>query len=349
MEKITLSDFVQMMAKRAAEGSCSNIGTTGPRNEVSKNQASSKDETLKEQAWLANPSSSKYADIAVVVALHVELTQLKRFPGISWSTVPRCGIQFHVGRSRFCGKDVTIVAAMQTEMGTVPAAMLSSQIVRIWHPKLLTMTGICAGVRGEVELGDVIVAQHLFDYESGLLTDGKLTPEYHTVSMDEELSSYLLSFAENRDLCRTIKDSWMSETGKPNRELTAHVGTLASGPSVLEDKNKIAHIQQNMRRVLGVDMEAYAVARAAQLIKYPTVPFLIVKGVQDFGESPRDKTYREYAAFASSNFLFRSLEQYWTQIEARPRVENEEECPFYCNRDCTRLPFKSDDGRDWNV
>jgi nucleoside phosphorylase len=38
------------------------------------------------------------------------------------------------------------------------------------------MTGICAGVRGSVNLGDLIVASQCFEHSSGQLWDGQLIP-----------------------------------------------------------------------------------------------------------------------------------------------------------------------------
>ncbi len=75
-------------------------------------------------------------------------------------------------------RDLHIVAAVQNDMGMVPAAILATKTVRAWRPKLVAMVGICAGVRGRVNLGDIIIGKQVFDYGSGKLVDGKLHPDY---------------------------------------------------------------------------------------------------------------------------------------------------------------------------
>ncbi len=52
-------------------------------------------------------------------------------------------------------------------MGSTSAANIATRLVRELSPRCLAMCGICAGRRGKVSLGDVIVADLAFDYEAG--------------------------------------------------------------------------------------------------------------------------------------------------------------------------------------
>jgi nucleoside phosphorylase len=272
-------------------------------------------------ATLTAGTSPVFADVAILVALRdPELKQVIDASNIAWAPVGREGIVFNVGRAKFGDQEVTVATAAQTTMGMVSAAVLATKTIRAWRPKLLAMTGICAGVKGKVNLGDIIVAQQVFDYGSGKLQNDTLIPDYDPVAMDNELRNYAQHLANDSRALRSIKDAWQSSVGKPDHELKAFVGKFASGAAVVADERRVKDIQQHMRSLLGIDMEAYGVARAAQLANFPTVPFLIVKGVQDFADDFKDDRYREYAAFVSAGYLFHLLERYWAELGRRSRA-----------------------------
>jgi nucleoside phosphorylase len=55
-------------------------------------------------------------------------------------------------------------------MGAAAAARRAATLVERLRPACLAMCGICAGKRGEVALGDVIVAGRVYSFEHGKLT-----------------------------------------------------------------------------------------------------------------------------------------------------------------------------------
>ncbi|MCP4382890.1 MAG: TIR domain-containing protein, partial [Hyphomicrobiales bacterium] len=60
-----------------------------------------------------------------------------------------------------------LALAQAPEMGGLAAAQAAGRLVRELRPKFLAMCGICAGRRGKVALGDVIVADRVFQYDDG--------------------------------------------------------------------------------------------------------------------------------------------------------------------------------------
>jgi len=63
-------------------------------------------------------------------------------------------------------------------MGMVPAAILATKAVHVCAPLYVAMTGVCAGVAKDVNIGDIVIADSIFDYGSGKLIRGKLHPDY---------------------------------------------------------------------------------------------------------------------------------------------------------------------------
>lgn len=73
---------------------------------------------------------------------------------------------------RFAGKDNTAISVRVTwssYMGREEASALVHSMLSEADFKCIAMTGICAGRRGKVSLGDVIFAERLWSYDAGKL------------------------------------------------------------------------------------------------------------------------------------------------------------------------------------
>ncbi|MBK9258551.1 MAG: protein kinase [Polyangiaceae bacterium] len=84
------------------------------------------------------------------------------------------------------GGMLTIAAAWIGEMGASAAATRAATLVKELDPGCLAMCGICSGKRGEVTLGDIIVASLVYDYDRGKLVardEGHAAPDhYHDIT-----------------------------------------------------------------------------------------------------------------------------------------------------------------------
>jgi nucleoside phosphorylase len=256
------------------------------------------------------------ADVAVVTALgSPELDQVLRVFGPSWQKEGRDGVVFNRTTFNLNGTDISVVAAVQTDMGMVPATILAVKTMQAWRPRVLAMTGICAGVKGKVNLGDVVIGRQVFDYGSGKLEAGRLTPDYQPVSLDDHMCSIAQDLARARPILNSIKESWPQKTGRPQTELQLHVGTIASGAAVVADDSVVEGIQEHKRSLHAIDMEAYGAARAATSSIIAAKP-LIIKGVQDFADEKKSDEFREYSAYVSAKCLHEFLLRYWPQIDS---------------------------------
>ncbi|XXY49514.1 pentapeptide repeat-containing protein [Sorangium sp. So ce269] len=65
------------------------------------------------------------------------------------------------------GQPLRVAAAWSGRMGESAAAARAQGLIEVLDPGCLAMCGICAGRRGEVSLGDVIVADRVYSYDEG--------------------------------------------------------------------------------------------------------------------------------------------------------------------------------------
>ena len=71
------------------------------------------------------------------------------------------------------GETLRVAVAWSGAMGESEAAFRAAQLIDELDPECLAMCGICAGRRGEVFLGDVIVADRVFSYDHGKFVAGR--------------------------------------------------------------------------------------------------------------------------------------------------------------------------------
>jgi nucleoside phosphorylase len=85
-----------------------------------------------------------------------------------------------------------------------------------------------------------------------------------------------------------------------------HVGPIASGNAVVKDGVTWDSLKvQGVRTVLGLEMEAAAIAQVAHRLDVPH--WIVVKGVMDYADPNKDDRYKSFAAAASAQVLVRFL------------------------------------------
>lgn len=114
-----------------------------------------------------------HADVLILCALPEELAAVTALPAADggWQAKhDASGYPYHTGDfADLDGRRIRIAAARAADMGGTDAAAVAAALNQELKPRCLAMCGICAGRRGKVFLGDIIVADRLFRYDSGKL------------------------------------------------------------------------------------------------------------------------------------------------------------------------------------
>lgn len=197
-------------------------------------------------------------------------------------------------------QDIYIVRIQQT--GMAPAASIAASAILAFRPKLIAMTGVCGGREDKTELGDIVVTTQTFDYEAGKIEKDKKRDRPKPKSISEDFRIAIAEInASIKELLPCIPSTKTQNT--VGLRLKIHLGEMASGSSVVCNKDKINELTEKHDDVRGVDMEAYGVAYAADRMH---TTWLVIKGIQDFGDGNKNKTekfYRQCSAYASALLL----------------------------------------------
>lgn len=257
-------------------------------------------------------SNYKY-DLAIVTALHEpELRAVKNL-NINWKSknIPGDTTEYLIGTISSKGKEIKIVAASAYQMGMPAASVLSMKIITNFRPRLLAMCGIAAGVKGKGHFGDILIAEHSWDYNSGKLllkADGQ---EYFQndpkfLTLDSQFRDIFASLKADRKHLSGIKDDWNGN--KPSDSLNVHIGPIASGSAVIQNYEFIKKLKEQSRKVIGIEMETYGVFFAAVNAPHPRPIPLSIKSICDFADESKNDDYQSYAAYTSAEYLFRFIQ-----------------------------------------
>ncbi|MEQ8299382.1 MAG: hypothetical protein RH945_02450 [Hyphomonas sp.] len=252
-------------------------------------------------------------DIAIICAL--ERPELKavldQYPGLKELEDPSDPTRYRHGRVTIGDrKDCRLVVCSAPRMGMAHASALTGKLCVKFRPKIVMMTGICAGRVGEVNLGDIIIANPSWDYGSGKFSNDKkdstiFEPDPHQMTLDPMLRKSAERVAEDGKYLDELRRSFSGAV--PDTALRAKVSPMASGAAVRTDDGFFATMAKHHRKIVAIDMETYGVFAAASEMPEPKPKVLVVKGVSDFANSNKDDRYQDYAAFVSARFAFEVL------------------------------------------
>ena len=147
-------------------------------------------------------------------------------------------------------RPLKVAAASAHEIGATASGNAATRLVLELKPYCLAMCGVCAGNKGEVFLGDVIVADRVFFYDHGKLVahrdgDGTRNEEFH-----HDLTTYALrpqwkqrvhdiirewgsALGDDRPLSFAVQEQWLLHQ--------LHDFEHADGLSPLSDPERDAH------------------------------------------------------------------------------------------------------------
>lgn len=257
-------------------------------------------------------------DLAIITALKDEFEYLKKASDTKWYINKNHKHDlFNFWTTRIYSSDklksITVVACTSNKMGMSDAASLSTKLILSFTPKYLCMTGICAGLKGKTEKGNIIIAERFFNYQAVTINEERDQPTFYDEICNPDLLVKIEQTLDEQDYLDEIRHDWEKNESKngsaPSQDtFEVIVGKqFGTGSAVVKNEEIMTTIQKEwVKDIIALDMEAYSVMIAAKysLKDRKTIPF-IIKAVQDFADVEKDKTYRAFACYASARFLFK--------------------------------------------
>jgi nucleoside phosphorylase len=259
----------------------------------------------------AGPATSR-CDVAIVCALHRPELQavIDAFGGEpAWRPGPSEG-QPHIYKAtdlQVGARRVRVIAGAPTYMGLTATAIIATQMLLLFRPRLIAMVGVAAGTKSAYRsFGDILVADPSVDYASGkwTLEDGAevFQPDTFPLPIEPRLRTLVQDDARTRDGLDDIATAWQG--ARPPSRLSIHIGPLGAADQVVDSARRVAEVKRNWRKLVGIEMETYALYRAAREAPTPAPLFISFKSVCDFAEQKGDD-WQAYAAYTAAQYARR--------------------------------------------
>lgn len=254
-------------------------------------------------------------DIVVVCALQSpELEQVLQLPWGFAAAKPVDEFLFiHQGKVMSGGKQLSVAAVSCPRMGMVAAALTTSRAIKALRPKLIVMTGICAGIQGKANLGDVIFVDPAWDWQSGKYlretedVSGRFLLSPHQVGPVPALRAFADQLRQDKQLMSDIVNAGPDD---PPGVLKLIPGPVATGSAVVADSEVTAEIRLQHRDAVGIEMECYGFFAAAEAASSPRPHAMAFKAVCDFADSLKNDKYQRYASYTSARIMAAYIERY---------------------------------------
>lgn len=212
--------------------------------------------------------------------------------------------------------DKLVAFASQPATGMIDAAILTTKMIQIFNPKFVIMCGVLGGRPGKTNIGDVLVSNKVFTIDKGKLVDGKGI--FSTKKFEAELeltnteSAYVTDIQRNKTSIETYlvqEEKKFQETSEVKKKtdqfnsISLRFGPIACVRSVIDQKGFFEESVVKLdRKVIGLEMESYGVARACEQSKHKNVIPLIIKSVMD-NTSGKDDEAKKLAARNSAKVV----------------------------------------------
>jgi nucleoside phosphorylase len=191
-------------------------------------------------------------------------------------------------------------------MGRVEATNATKDAINKWHPRYVILVGIAGGVaeRG-VAVGDVLVSDHVVDYELQKLRDDGPEVRWQVHRTDPRLMNQAKALPSSAWLGLITK-----QRPQADRSPARHVGPIATGDKVVAVSRLLGSYLKYWPNLVGVEMEAGGVASACFQSANPP-GFFMVRGVSDLADEDKNqedvKAWRPYACDVAAAYAIALL------------------------------------------
>ena len=196
------------------------------------------------------------------------------------------------------------VGIAQVGAGNSGSAIEASWAIAYFKPNILFFVGIAGGIK-DVEIGHVVAATDIYNYESG-----KVGEQFSTRPKSGKSAHKLVQ----RAIVEARKPDWLKRlSNSPSSPIKVHVAPIVAGEKVVvsRESDVFKLIRASYNDAIAIEMEGYGFLSAA--FAYPEIGSIVIRGISDLVEGknddsvePEDNRQAKASAHASA-FAFEIL------------------------------------------
>lgn len=260
-------------------------------------------------------------DVAILTVIPAELRAALAalaIPDDAWEKDSHGTIYYHATvRSALQSHDYRVILTCIGMAGNPSASAATVDVIERYTPRAAILMGIAAGMRGKVKIGEVVLGERVVAYEPAALiqlADGtsqeQPRPEIERLSqtMQQDVVNYDINSSRLTQKFAAIGGTFPTAPAGQEGEyhqhvaasITANISTIASGEKLLRDPSKLLSIRQLHGKTEVGEMEASGFTHAC---RRRGIPWLIIRGISDFGDAFKNDTFHKFASRAAAVVL----------------------------------------------
>lgn len=219
-------------------------------------------------------------------------------------------------RSQLTGRDYRLVVTCVGGAGNYDASAAAYDVIARHRPRVLILMGIAAGIQGKVRIGEVVLSERIVAYEPGAIVSSgpggssllEHRPEIDRLphSMSQDVITYRPDPSRLATRFRALGGALPPAPTGDEEEfrsrvastITVRAATIASGEKLLRDPAKLRAVRKEQHGKVEVgEMEAAGLVAAC---RRANIPWLVIRGISDFGDQFKDDRFHEFAARAAA-------------------------------------------------
>lgn len=249
-------------------------------------------------------------DVGIVTALAKEAKPFGDLFGLS-DTAHR-GVKSFDFRCR-AGKLRRGVLLTIGKSGQAPAASMTQELISLYRPRLMIMTGFCGGRKERVNAGDLIAftTSYAWDYgkwvqdqdESGTAIP-RFEPRPTPLNVDEDGIDHVIRTVIERGspLPAELERSVRTMSGEKINGWRIRRAAAGSGSAVVTSETTLERIKDIDEDIYAVDMESYGFYLACRQTRMARPDFVCIKSVADFCNGTKDSSLHQACCTISASF-----------------------------------------------
>lgn len=195
-------------------------------------------------------------------------------------------------------------------MGLVNAAVTAGLCIDRFKPSVVGMSGICGGFANRAHMGQLFISSMAYEYQSGKWASDGFRHEPYQVPTDHVTLTDLKALANSDGLLSELEEGFNGS--RPSATQKPEVGVFTSGSAVIADQQYLQQIEAVHRKVNALDMEVFAVQRAAELSPHKP-PCICAKTVVDLCDQNKGDDIHSYGSYISAKFLIKAVKNFFSQ------------------------------------
>jgi nucleoside phosphorylase len=193
-------------------------------------------------------------------------------------------------------------------MGLVNAAITSARVIDSFKPKLICMSGICAGIEEKANIYDVVIPDICHQHDSGKWTNDGFVPEIYSIQLQHATKLRISEILDQVDFREAIMNQIVASqdelpTGVTHLQFDVYMAPTSSGSAVVASDALLKDIKDQHRKMTAFEMESYAIYESArQSLSSPV--YFSAKSVVDNGNSQKSDHFHRVACLVSARTVY---------------------------------------------